>query len=163
MRKVVAAGALARSHISSAPPHIFLVLPSLVFAPLCQLAPPPDSFCIFHSPGHCRGRTFRTVLWSVALEVLGVGSVLGWRALVQDLLLELPLHPYHFAVFPPPGIACLLHLFGRFLSRHLPGSAGADFSLRVWDGSWQSLGRVTCRRCKVLDFHYGGGEGPGSH
>ena len=85
MRKVVAAGALSRPHIFSALPHIFLVPLSLGFKPLCPLAPLQDILCIFHSPGLCRGCTLRTVLWSVALEVLDVASVLGWRALVQDL------------------------------------------------------------------------------
>ena len=69
-----------------------------------------------------------------------------WSRVFQDLPLELPLHPYHFFVFPPPGIVCLLHLFGRFLSRHLPGPVGADFSLKRGGRScWPPRTRRRCR------------------
>ena len=69
-----------------------------------------------------------------------------WSRVFQDLLLELPLHPYHSFVFPPPGIVCLLHLFGRFLSRHLPGPVGADFSLkRGGRNCWPLWTRRRCR------------------
>ena len=60
-------GALARSHIFSAPTHILLVLPFLHLL---------TSTC-FHSPELCRDRTFHTVPWSVSLGVLGVEYVLG--------------------------------------------------------------------------------------
>ena len=49
------AGVLAGPHSSSAPRRVYLVLPSLGFAPLCWLVCPPASSCIFHRPGLCRG------------------------------------------------------------------------------------------------------------
>ena len=77
MKMAVVAGALASSHISSALSRMFLVLPPLGFAPSWQLVLPPGSYCIFHSPGLCRGCTFRTVPGGVALGLLGVGLALG--------------------------------------------------------------------------------------
>ena len=77
MKMAVVAGALASSHITSAPPRMFLVLQPLGFAPLWQLALPPGSYCIFHNPGLCRGCTFRTVPGGLALGALGVGLALG--------------------------------------------------------------------------------------
>ena len=115
-----------------------LVLPSLGFVPLWQLALPPGSYCTFHSLGLCKGRTFRTVPWSVARGVLGVGLALGWGALVQDL------PGSSFGSSSPSLPSCRIpSTWYRLLSapfqalppRHLPGSAGVRF-LRLREGAF---------------------------